>query len=328
MNKLTVSVSPHIKDSASTSAIMRDVLIALAPAMIAAVLIFGFRAAAVTAVCVVFAVGSEWVFDRIVKKPSTIGDLSAAVTGVLLAFNLPVGIPFWQAALGSMIAIIIVKQLFGGLGQNFANPAITARIIMLIAFSGTMTSWVIPAMPETLSGLFGLGADGAAQGFSAATDVVSGATPLAVLKSGGQLPPLLNMFLGYRGGCLGETSALALLLGGIYLLARRVISWHTPVAFIGTVCLMTLLLGKQPEYQLLSGGLLLGAFFMATDYSTTPNTNWGRIVFGVGCGLITVLIRVWGSYPEGVSFSILLMNLFTPYISKLTAKKPLGGVKA
>lgn len=310
MSNMTVSVSPHIKDNSSTTSIMRDVLIALAPALIASFLIFGIRALVVTAVCVAFAVGGEWAFEKIVKKPSTIGDLSAAVTGVLLAYNLPVGIPLWQAAFGSLVAIIIVKQLFGGIGQNFANPAITARIIMLIAFSGTMTSWAIP---------------------NGAADVVSSATPLALLKGaegGGTLPSITNMILGVRGGCLGETSAIALVAGGIYLLIRRVITWHTPVAFIGTVLLLTLLLGKQPDYQVLSGGLLIGAFFMATDYSTTPNTNWGRIIFGVGCGLITVLIRVWGSYPEGVSFSILLMNILTPYISKATRKKPLGGVEA
>ena len=306
MSNMTVSVSPHIKDKASTTTIMRDVLIALVPALIASVLIFGLRALVVTAVCVAFAVGGEWAFEKIVKKPSTIGDLSAVVTGVLLAYNLPVGIPLWQAAFGSLVAIIVVKQLFGGIGQNFANPAITARIIMLIAFSQTMTTWVIP-------------------------DAVSGATPLVLLKGtegSGALPSISNMLLGVRGGCLGETSAISLVIGGVYLLVRRVISWHTPVAFIGTVFLLTLLLGKQPEYQLLSGGLLIGAFFMATDYSTTPNTDWGRIIFGVGCGLITVLIRVWGNYPEGVSFSILLMNILTPYISKATRKKPFGGVEA
>lgn len=303
--QLIVSVSPHIKDKATTSSIMLDVLIALAPALVASVVIFGARALLVTAVCVAFAVGSEWVFEKIVKKPSTIGDLSAAVTGVLLAFNLPVGIPLWQAAFGSIVAIVVVKQLFGGIGQNFANPAITARIIMLLAFSRTMTTWVFP-------------------------DAVSTATPLVILKGETQqaLPSLTDMFLGFRGGCLGETSALALIIGGIYLLARRVISWHTPVAFIGTVLLMTLLLGKQPEYQLMSGGLLIGAIFMATDYATTPNTDLGRIIFGIGCGLITVLIRVWGNYPEGVSFSILLMNILTPHISKLTRKNPLGGAKA
>ena len=312
MSNFTVAVSPHIKDKTNTQTIMRDVLIALCPALIASVLIFGARALLVTAVCVAFAVGGEWVFAKIVKKPSTIGDLSAVVTGVLLAYNLPVGIPLWQAAFGSLVAIIVIKQLFGGLGQNFANPAITARIIMLLAFSSTMTSWVIPG----------------------AADAVSGATPLVILKGveeGGTLPTITNMLLGLRGGCLGETSAVALALGGAYLLIRRVISWHTPVAFIGTVFLFTLLVGGSLEYsvyQLLSGGLMLGAFFMATDYSTTPSTDWGRIIFGVGCGLITVLIRVWGNYPEGVSFSILLMNILTPYISKATRKKPLGGVKA
>lgn len=309
MSKMTVSVSPHIKDSTSSSKIMRDVLIALCPALIASALIFGMRALLVTAVCVAFAVGGEWVFEKIVKKPNTIGDLSAAVTGVLLAFNLPVGIPLWQAAFGSLVAIIVVKQLFGGIGQNFANPAITARIIMLIAFSSTMTTWVFP-------------------------DAVSTATPLVLLKGaegGGALPSITNMLLGVRGGCLGETSVIALVIGGAYLLIRRVISWHTPVAFIGTVFLFTFLVKGSLDYsvyQMLSGGLMLGAFFMATDYSTTPNTDWGRVIFGVGCGLITVLIRIWGSYPEGVSFSILLMNILAPYISKATRKKPLGGVKA
>ena len=302
---MIVSVSPHLRDKTDTLSIMRDVLIALTPALIASVLIFGFRSLLVVAVCIIFSVGSEWAFERIVKKPSTVNDLSAAVTGILLAYNLPVGIPLWQAAIGSMVAIVVVKQLFGGIGKNFANPAITARIIMLLSFSGTMTTWAFP-------------------------DVVSSATPLVILKgeSAQALPALMNMFLGVRGGCLGETSALALLIGGTYLLIRRVISWHTPVAFIGTVFLLTLALGKQPVYQLMSGGLLLGAIFMATDYSTTPSTDWGRVIFGVGCGLITVLIRVWGNYPEGVSFSILLMNILTPYISKATRKKALGGVKA
>lgn len=311
MSSFTMSVSPHLKDKASTSTIMRDVLIALCPALIASVLIFGGRALLVVAVCVAFAVGSEWLFNQITKRPSTIGDLSAAVTGLLLAFNLPVGIPLWQAALGSVIAIVVVKQLFGGLGQNFANPAITARIIMLLAFAGPMTTWVFP----TVSG---------------ASDAVSGATPLVILKgmADQELPALRDMILGFRAGSLGETSAIALVLGGLYLLIRRVISWHTPVAFLGTVLLFTLILDQQPVYQLLSGGLLLGAFFMATDYSTTPTTSLGRFIFGVGCGLITVLIRVWGNYPEGVSFSILLMNILTPYISKFTRNKPFGGVKA
>ena len=305
MNKLMVSVSPHIKDRTDTSSIMRDVLIALLPALAASVLVFGGRSLLVTAVCVLFCVGSEWIFEKIVKKPTTIRDLSAAVTGTLLAFNLPVGIPLWQAAIGSIVAVAVVKQLFGGIGQNFANPAITARIVMLLSFTQSMTTWVSP-------------------------DAVSGATTLVILKgeSTQALPSLLHMFLGFRGGCLGETSALALLLGGAYLLVRRVISWHTPAAFLGTVFVLTFLLGKQPLYQLLSGGVLLGALFMATDYATTPNTNRGRLIFGVGCGLITVLIRVWGNYPEGVSFSILLMNILTPYIQKHTLPKPLGGESA
>jgi len=329
MSNMTVSVSPHIKDSTNTATIMRDVLIALVPALIASGLIFGVRALLVTAVCVAFAVGGEWAFEKIVKKPSTIGDLSAAVTGVLLAFNLPVGIPLWQAAFGSLVAIIIVKQLFGGIGQNFANPAITARIIMLIAFSSTMTTWVFPdALARAASALAS-----PTTVISGATDAISSATTLVILKgeSARALPSIQNMLLGIRGGCLGETSAIALVLGGAYLLIRRVISWHTPVAFVGTVFLFTLLVGGNLEnsvYQLLSGGLLIGAIFMATDYSTTPNTNWGRIIFGVGCGLITVLIRVWGNYPEGVSFSILLMNILTPYISNFTRKKPLGGIEA
>ncbi|MDR1131039.1 MAG: RnfABCDGE type electron transport complex subunit D [Oscillospiraceae bacterium] len=304
MSRMIVSVSPHIRDKTTTAVIMRDVLIALFPALIAAILVFGWRSLLVTAVCVVSCMTGEWAFEKLTGRPNTVGDLSAAVTGVLLAYSLPAGIPVWQAVLGSLVAIAVVKQLFGGIGRNFANPAVTARIVMLLAFSETMTAWVIP-------------------------DAVSGATPLAVLKGGDlqNLPGLLQMLLGVRGGCLGETGALALLAGGAYLLIRRVISWHTPAAFAGTVLLLTFLLGKQPVYQLMSGGLLLGAFFMATDYSTTPMTNSGRLIFGVGCGLITVLIRVWGNYPEGVSFSILMMNILTPYIARFTRQRPLGGAK-
>ena len=201
-----------------------------------------------------------------------------------------------------MFAIVIVKQLFGGIGQNFANPAITARIVMMTAFSGTMTTWTFP-------------------------DASSSATPLALMFKGDvdSLPSYLDMLFGVRGGCLGETCTIALLAGGIYLIARKVITWHTPVAFIGTVLVMSLIFDKAPLYQLMSGGLIIGAFFMATDYATTPCTKWGKIVFGVGCGLITILIRFWGASPEGVSYSILLMNIFTPYISRLTRSKPLVG---
>lgn len=284
---------------------MLDVIIALIPALVAGTIVFGLRALLVTAVCVAVSVAAEFLFEKGCKKPVTVGDLSAVVTGLLLAYNLPVGIPLWQAAFGAIVAIVVVKQLFGGIGQNFANPAITARIVLLLAFSGSMTTWVIP-------------------------DGVSSATPLALIAAGNtaELPGLWDMFLGLRGGCIGETSALALLLGGAYLLIRRVISWHTPLVFIATVFGMTAAFGAMPLYQLLSGGLLLGAFFMATDYSTTPSTAWGKVIFGLGCGILTAVIRVFGNYPEGVSFSILLMNILTPHISKLTRHKAFGGVKA
>ncbi len=300
--KLISSVSPHIYNKNSTQRIMLDVVLALVPAAIASVIIFGFRALLVIGVCVAVCVLSEWLFEKACKKENTISDLSAVVTGMLLAFNLPVSIPLWQAAFGSIVAIVVVKQLFGGIGQNFANPAITARIIMMTAFSGTMTTWTFP-------------------------DAVSSATPLSLISKGetSALPSYFNMFLGWRGGCLGETCVLALLIGGAYLLIRRVISWHTPAAFIGTVAIMSLICGKDVLYQLMGGGLIIGAFFMATDYSSTPPTKLGKIIFGIGCGLITVLIRFWGNFPEGVSFSILLMNILTPYISKLTRHKPLTG---
>ncbi|MBR2280297.1 MAG: RnfABCDGE type electron transport complex subunit D [Ruminococcus sp.] len=302
MNKLISSISPHFSSSITTTKIMLDVIIALIPAAIASVVIFGIRSLLVIGVCVAVCIFSEWGFEKICKKENTISDLSAVVTGMILAFNLPVTIPLWQAAFGSLVAIVVVKQLFGGIGQNFANPAITARIIMMTAFSGTMTNWVIP-------------------------DASSSATPLALMAKGQTqaLPSYLNMFLGMRGGCLGETCILALLIGGTYLLVKRVISWHTPVAFIGTVALMSFICGKDVLYQLMAGGLILGALFMATDYSSTPATKSGKLIFGIGCGLITVLIRFWGNFPEGVSFSILIMNILTPYIEKLTRSKPLVG---
>ena len=310
---LTVTVSPHLHDGITTQAIMRDVLIALAPAVIASVVFFGAQSLLVEAVCVVVAVLCEWAFEKICKRPVTVSDLSAAVTGLLLALNLPVGIPLWQAAFGSFVAVVLVKQMFGGIGYNFANPAITARVIMLVAFSGTMTSWVVPNFADVVT--------------SATVDSLSSATPLALLKNGAteNLPSLMDMFLGARGGSLGETSCLALLLGGLYLMLRKVITWHVPVAFIGTVVVLTALLGQQPLYQMMAGGLFIGAFFMATDYTTSPPTPAGKLIFGVGCGLITVAIRVWGNYPEGVSFSILLMNVLNPYICQWTQPKPLGG---
>lgn len=305
MNQLISSVSPHFTGKRTTQKIMLDVLIALMPAAVASVILFGARSLLVIGVCVAVSIISEFVFEKLCRRENTIYDLSAAVTGLLLAFNLPVSIPIWQAVLGSVTAVIVVKQLFGGIGQNFANPAITARIVMITAFSGTMTKWTPPVT----------------------VDSVSSATPLAAAakQQTQSMPSYLDLFLGNHGGCLGETCALALILGGAYLLIRRVISWHTPAAFLGTVALMSLFCGRDVLYQLLSGGLILGAFFMATDYATTPTTKTGKLVFGIGCGLITVLIRFWGNFPEGVSFSILLMNILTPHINRLTRRKPLTG---
>jgi len=278
---------------------MLDVILAMLPILVASVLIFGARALAVVAVCVVSCVFFEWGFEKLLKRENTVTDLSAVVTGMLLAFNLPASIPLWQAAFGSLVAIVVVKQLFGGIGKNFANPAIVARIVLLLSFAGSMSD------------------------FATKNDAISSATPL----SGGVMPSMIDLFLGKHGGSLGETCALAILLGGVYLLVRRVISWHTPVVFIATVALLTFLLGENAAEHVLTGGLLLGAFFMATDYTTTPSTKWGKVIFGVGCGLITVLIRVFGNYPEGVSFAILFMNILTPYIEIWTRRRPLGGAK-
>ncbi|MBE6750170.1 MAG: Na+-transporting NADH:ubiquinone oxidoreductase subunit D [Ruminococcaceae bacterium] len=302
-SKLHISVSPHIHSGISTQRIMLDVILALLPAAVAGCIIFGLSALAVIAVCIVAAVASEFVFNLIVKKEQTIGDLSAVVTGLLLALNLPANVPLWQAAVGSVFAIIIVKCIFGGIGCNLVNPAITARVFMLVAF-GSMAKAAFPI------------------------DAVAGATPLVELAEG-NMPSLMDLFLGKTGGAIGETCALALLIGGIYLLARRVITWHIPAAFIGSVFLLSFLIeGFDLTVALslvLSGGLFIGAFFMATDYVTSPATAWGKIIFGVGAGLITVLIRSFGNYPEGVSFGILMMNILNPYIESWTPRKLFGG---
>ena len=300
--KLIASSSPHIRSNESTRTIMMDVIIAMIPALIMSVFVFGFRALALTLVSVAACVFWEWGYRKLLKKPQSIGDLSAVVTGVILAYNLPVSIPLWQAVFGCLVAIVAVKQLFGGIGKNFANPALVGRIVLFLSFSKTMTAWVFP-------------------------DAVSSATPLAQLAAG-QKPELLTLLLGNHGGCIGETCALALLLGGAYLLVRGVITWQTPVCFVGTVFVLSLVLGQDALRQVLSGGLLLGAFFMATDYVTAPQTYWGRALFGIGAGLLTCLIRFYGSYAEGVSFAILFMNILTPYLSRWTQSKPLGGAKA
>lgn len=302
-SKLRISVSPHIHSSITTQKIMLDVIIALLPAAVAGVIIFGISAVAVLAVCIIACVLSEYVFNLIVKKEQTIGDLSAVVTGLLLGLNLPSNVPLWQAAVGSVFAIIIVKCLFGGIGCNIVNPAITARVFMLVAF----TSMAKAAFP---------------------IDTVSGATPLPEILQGNS-PSLVDLFLGNVGGAIGETSKLALLIGGIHLLVRRVITWHIPVSFIATVFVLSFLLGKFDFYTALSltlsGGLFIGAFFMATDYVTSPSHSVGKIIFGFGAGLITVLIRFYGNYPEGVSFAILMMNIINPYIESWTGRKLFGG---
>jgi len=312
MNKLSVSSSPHIRSSATTSRIMLDVLIALAPAAIMGCVIFGWRALLVLASCTLSAVVAELVFNIIVKKEQTISDLSAAVTGLLLGLNLHANAPIWQCVIGSVFAIIVVKCLFGGIGCNFANPAITARIFLLVCFADTLGGGALPKL-------------------SRAPELVSGATPLDVIENGGDLPSLLDMFLGLRGGAIGETCTAALLVGFIYLVARRVIKFETPLIFIGTVFALSLIADGSltiAVYQVLSGGLVLGAVFMATDYVTTPLTRSGKMIFAFGCGLITFLIRYFGSYPEGVSYAILFMNILSPYIERWTRNIALGGKRA
>ena len=305
MNKL--AVSPHVHSGRSTSGIMLDVLIALLPATVAGVYIFGLRALAVIGVCVGACLAFEVLFCLWAKKPQTVKDLSAVVTGLLLALNLPANIPLWQCAVGALFAIVVVKCLFGGLGQNLVNPAIAARVFMLVAFSTTMGTAAVPV------------------GQLGGVDAVAGATPLAPDTT---MPGLLTLATGFYGGAIGETCSIALLIGGIYLIARRVITWHNPVAFMGTVFVFSLLMENYDPVmalsQVLCGGVMIGAIFMATDYVTSPPTPAGKLIFGIGCGLITCLIRYYGSYPEGVSFAILFMNILTPYICKWTQRKVFG----
>lgn len=319
MNTLAITSSPHFRATKSTRVLMRDVLIALAPALVAAVVIFGARALVLTAVCAAACILFEYLYRKLMHLPNTAADLSAAVTGVLIAFNLPVGMPLWMAVIGCFAAIVIIKQLFGGLGKNFANPAIVARIVLLISFATPMTTWVLPTNSVT-------------------PDVTTGATPLAVQASlsdvatgataAQQLPGYFDMFIGRIGGSMGETCTIALLLGGIYLVARGVITVTTPLAFIGTTFVLSWMLGADPVFHILAGGVMLGAIFMATDYVTSPTTERGKLIFGIGCGLITVIIRLYGSYPEGVSFALLIMNIVTPHIDRLTSIKAFGGAPA
>ncbi len=320
MEKLIVSTSPHMHTGTTTQKIMRDVLIALSPATLAAIIFFGWQALINIVLCVGVSIGAEYLFNLAAKKKQTVGDLSAAVSGLLLALNLPTPAAekwytiIWPCIIGSVFAIIVVKCLFGGLGCNFANPAITGRIVLLTAFSSTI-------------------AGGAATVFmrdGGTADLASGATPLSNIKNGlgtDSLPSLLDMLIGNRAGAIGETCAIALILGFVYLVARKVIHWHTPVIFVGTVFLLSLIkLGSASLalYEVLGGGLLLGAIFMATDYVTTPINKYGKMVFAFGCGLITFVLRFWGSNPEGVSYAILIMNILSPYIEKMCQRKPLG----
>ena len=300
MDNLNTSNSPVA--SRTTRRVMIDMLIALAPATVAAIVFFGLRAAVTIAVCVGSALLSEFLFNLLAKKEQTVGDLTAVVTGLLLALNLSTNVTIWQCLVGSVFAIVIVKCAFGGLGYNFANPAIAARVMLLIAFSDV--------------------AGGAMTSFS---ELESGATPLAILGGAeGTLPSILDMLLGNRGGAIGETCAIALLLGGIYLVIRKVITWHIPVVYIGGVFLLSLAFGASitdAVYHVLGGGLILGAIFMATDPVTSPKKWLGKIIFALCCALITVLIRFYGSYPEGASFAILIMNILCPYIDMIGAKK-------
>ena len=328
--KLTVSASPHVRSAQTVSGIMLNVIIALIPALAASVWLFGPRVLLICLVTIGTCMLSEYLSRKIMKRSNTLGDLSAVVTGLLLAFNLPVSIPLWQAAIGSVIAIVVVKQLFGGIGQNFVNPAITGRIILMVSFPTAMTTWIKPLL-----------------WLDKGAEAVTTATPLTMLTKGGELSDDNNrrktgkrrickrsgrpQDSNVRGGSLGETCAVALIIGGVYLMIRKIISPAIPLLFIGTVAVIMLIAGKGSftfvAYQLLSGGLMLGAFFMATDYTTSPINLKGRIIFGIGCGLLTSFIRLFGSLPEGVSFSIILMNILVPHIEHLTTPKPFGTVK-
>lgn len=318
VNKLTVSASPHVKSAETTTGIMLDVIIALVPAGIAAGIIFGWRAIAVIAVSVASCVLAEYLSRKAMKRPQTIGDLSAVVTGILLAYNLPSTMPFWEVVFGGVVAIVVVKQMFGGIGQNFLNPALAARIILMSAFPSRMSA----------------GAFAGTNQVGWAVDTVTGATPMGYTSLEGVAdgaPTLLQMFLGTTSGCIGEVSCLALLLGGIYLIVRKVISPIIPCVYIGTVFVFVFLASGfdwyNAVYQVLGGGLFLGAIFMATDYTTSPITKKGKVIFAVCLGLLTCVIRLWGSLPEGVSFSIILMNIFVPRIESATVPKPLGYIK-
>ena len=324
--KLIATSNPHIRGSETTRSIMLDVIIALLPALVFACVNFGLRALTLTAVSVAGCFFWEWLYRKLMKKPQSVADLSCAVTGMLLAFVSPVQMPYWMILIGDFFAIVLVKQLFGGIGRNFLNPALAGRAVLLASYAGTMTTWADPA-----------GAKAAVIGSN--VDLVTTATPLAMMK-GGQFTELLgryqvsDMFIGSIPGSLGEVSALALLIGGAYLIWRKVINWQTPVSYIATVAVLSFLFPKEGTgaewmlYSVFGGGLMLGAIFMATDYATSPVTKKGQAIFGIGCGLFTILIRYFGSYNEGVCYSIMVMNLLVPLIDKYTKPTRFGVVKS
>ena len=308
-NMLIVSSTPHIRSNESVKRIMLDVIIALVPAMIGSVYFFGINALKLILISIASSLFFEAVIQKLFKKEITINDYSAIITGILIAFNLPANAPWWIPVFGAGFAIIVVKQLFGGLGSNFMNPALAARAVLLASWPNIMTNFVLPG-----------------------ADALTGATPLSIMKGGttSGLPSLMDMFIGNIGGSIGETSALLLLIGALYLIVRKVINWKVPLAYIATTCVMLLVLGvgaDQLMYHILGGGLILGAFFMATDYASSPVTPMGQIIFGIGAGLLTAIIRVKGGFPEGVSYSILLMNVAGPVIEKFTGPKVFGRVK-
>ena len=316
---LAVSSSPHLVTNLDTTKTMAMVLIALIPSFLVSIYVFGMRVILLTLVCVVASMGFEWLYNKLMHRRQTVGDLSSAVTGVLIAFNVPSNFPYWMAVIGCFVAIVIVKQLYGGIGRNVVNPAITARIVLFISFATEMTTWPTPSMSTI--------------------DAATSATPLGILKEGSaaDLPTNMEMFLGFIGGSMGEVSAVALIIGGLFLIWKKIISPIIPACFIGTVFVFAFLyysfaggdLGAlhMAVFHICAGGVMLGAFFMATDYVTSPIMPLGKVIMGVGCGILTMVIRIWGAYPEGVSFSILLMNILTPLIDKLCLKLTYGGAK-
>ncbi|HHV38279.1 MAG TPA: RnfABCDGE type electron transport complex subunit D [Tepidimicrobium sp.] len=328
-NMLLVSSSPHIRSNESVQRIMLDVIIALVPAIIGSVYFFGINALKLILISIASSMFFEAIIQKAFKKPVTIDDFSAIITGILIAFNLPASAPWWLPIMGSAFAIIVVKQFFGGLGSNFMNPALAARAMLLTSwpahmstFTGTRPDVVSAATPLAIM-KFGMSADGTA---SATVESATSATQAA----GAELPTLWNLFIGNNPGAIGETSILLLLIGAAYLIIRQVIDWKIPVAYIGSTFVMLMILGVESQflpYHIMSGGLILGAFYMATDYATSPVTSKGRIIFGIGAGILTAIIRVNGGYPEGVSYSILLMNITVPLIEKFTAPKVFGEVK-